>query len=123
MIIKKVAYTVYPVENMARAKEFYEKILNLKPGSSDPQGTWVEYDLPGGGCFALTTLMEGVKPSSKAGGTIAFEVENLTEIVEELKSKGIKFEMDVLETPVCHMAEALDSEGNGFLLHQLKQPK
>ena len=122
-MIKKVAFTAYAVLDMTRAREFYEKKLSLKPGLIDPEQKWVEYDLPGGGCLALTTMMTGVEPSSKAGGTIAFEVDNLEQFVVELKSKGVVFEMEIIETPVCHMAEALDSEGNGILLHQLKPKK
>ena len=119
-MIKKVAFTTYPVKDMARARDFYENILSLKPNSPSPQESWVEYDLPGGGCFSITTMMTGVEPSSDAGGSIAFEVENLEGFVKDLKSKGVTFKMDIMETPVCHMAVALDSEGNGFVLHQVK---
>jgi predicted enzyme related to lactoylglutathione lyase len=59
-------------------------------------------------------------PSDKAGGTIAFEVEDLDRLMSDLKSKDVKFTSDVIESPVCRMAVCLDSEGNSLLLHQLK---
>lgn len=120
-MIKKVAFTMYPVVNMERARQFYEQILKLPLGSISAEGAWVEYDLPGGGCFAITSLAEGVKPSISAGGSIAFEVENLDNMVTELKSNGVTFKLDTFVTPVCKMAVIIDSEGNSLTLHQLKR--
>lgn len=119
MMIKKVAFTMYPVENMERARHFYEQILNLQPGSIAAEGAWVEYDLPGGGCFAITTLAQDVKPSNIAGGSVAFEVGNLDNLVAKLKEKEVKFKLDIFSTPVCRIAVILDSEGNAVTLHQL----
>jgi len=75
--------------------------------------------MPGGGCFAITTLAEGVKPSANAGGSIAFEVEDLDKLVEKLKAEGVKFKLDPFASPVCKMAVMIDSEGNALTLHQL----
>ncbi len=58
-MLKKVAFTMYPVQDMKRARSFYEETLGLAVG-----GSWVEYDLPSGGCFAITALAEGVQPST-----------------------------------------------------------
>lgn len=76
-MFKKVAFTMHPVESIERARNFYEKTIQLSLSKISADGAWVEYDMPGGGCFAITTLAEGVKPSSTAGGLIAFEVEDL----------------------------------------------
>ena len=76
-MLKKIAFTMYPVENLNRAMDFYKNNLGLTPSKVSANGKWVEFDLPQGGCFALTTLAEGVKPSAISGGSIAFEVENL----------------------------------------------
>jgi predicted enzyme related to lactoylglutathione lyase len=122
-MLKKVAFTMYPVQDIKRARSFYEEQLGLTVGRISAGGSWVEYDLPGGGCFAITTLAEGVKPSSNAGGSIAFEVDNLDDIVSKLKSDGIKFKLDIFSSPVCRMAVILDSEGNAVALHQLNKSK
>jgi len=119
-MLKKVAFTMYPVADLGRAKSFYEKNLGLKPSKLSVEGAWVEYDLPGGGCFAITTLAEGVSPSAIAGGSIAFEVDDLDHLVSQLKSNQVNFKLDVFPTPVCKMAVILDSEGNSVILHQLK---
>ena len=77
------------------------------------------YDLPGGGCLAITNLT-GEQPSAAAGGTIAFEVEDLDALIADLKSQNVAFKSDIIESPVCRMSICVDSEGNSILLHQLK---
>ena len=120
-MFKKVAFTMYPIRDVPRARKFYEETLGLKRGSMGNQGEhyWIEYDLPGGGCLGLTNFIPD-EPSDKAGGTIAFEVEDLDKLMSDLKSKGVTFKSDVIQSPVCRMAVCLDSEGNSILLHQLK---
>lgn len=122
--VNRVAFTMYPVTNVPRAREFYEKTLGLSVGMAGGRGDmyWIEYDLPGGGCMALTNTT-GDRPSASAGGTIALEVQDLTRIVERLKEKGVEFKSDVIKGPRCRMAVCLDSEGNSILLHQLDRAK
>jgi len=118
--IERVAFTMYPVIDVARARAFYEGTLGLTVGMAGGKGDmhWVEYDLPGGGCLALTNTT-GAKPSDAAGGTIALEVQDLAGLMRDLKSKGVTFKSDVIRGPRCQMAVCLDSEGNSLLLHQL----
>ena len=120
-MFKKVAFTMYPVTDVPRARAFYEETLGLTAGSvgSHGEGWWIEYDLPGGGCLALTNFT-GDKPSDTSGGTVAFEVEDLDRLIADLKAKGVRFKSEVIHSPVCRMAVCLDSEGNAILLHQLK---
>ncbi len=120
-MFKKVAFTMYPITDVARARKFYEETLGLKRGSMGNQGEsyWIEYDLPEGGCLALTNFVPD-KPSDAAGGTVAFEVEDLDRLMTDLKAKGVTFKSDIIHSPVCRMAVCLDSEGNSILLHQLK---
>ena len=120
-MLKKVAFTMYPITDVPRARDFYEKKLGLAIGSHGNHGDkwWIEYDLPGGGCLGLTNFT-GEEPSASAGGTIAFEVEDLDALIADLKSKDVRFKGDIIDSPVCRMAVCLDSEGNSILLHQLK---
>lgn len=118
-MFRKVAFTLYPVIDLARARAFYEQTLGL-PASRATEGVeWIEFDLPGGGCLALTTV-SGDRPASDAGGTIAFEVEDLDALCAGLEARGVTFKTDLIHSPVCRMRVILDSEGNAVLLHQLK---
>jgi predicted enzyme related to lactoylglutathione lyase len=120
-MFRKVAFTMYPVTDVPRARKFYEEAFGLEPGSSGNQGDnwWIEYDLPEGGCFAITNFIEDA-PSAAAGGTIAFEVEDLDALIADLKSKSVTFKGEMIHSPVCRMAVCLDPDGNSILLHQLK---
>lgn len=118
-MFRKVAFTMYPVKNVARARVFYGETLGLGPSRSPEGSPWVEFDLPGGGCLAITDVT-GQEPSAGSGGTIAFEVEDLPALVADLKAKGVTFPSDNIESPVCHMAVCLDPEGNSIILHKLK---
>ena len=99
----------------------HRRAASLKIGSHGNQGDkwWIEYDLPGGGCLALTNFTSE-QPSANSGGTVAFEVEDLDALIADLKSRKVEFKSDILDSPVCRMAVCLDSEGNSILLHQLK---
>ena len=99
-MLKKVAFTMYPVADVPRARKFYEESLGLTPGLVGNQGDnyWVEYDLPGGGCFALTNFTTET-PSDAAGGTIAFEVDDLDKLIADLKAGGTTFKSDLIHGP------------------------
>ena len=86
-MLQKVAFTMYPVQDPARARAFYEGTLGLTRGKYAPNGIWTEYDLPGGGCLALFAT-EDIKPSADSGGSVAFEVDDLDATV--LGSSGVR---------------------------------
>ena len=109
-MFKKVAFTMFPVEDAARARAFYEDTLGLRRGSAASNGVWTEYDLPGGGCLALY-MTKDIKPSAVAGGSIAFEVADLDALNERLKAAGVNYRADMIHSPVCRMSVITDSEG------------
>ena len=119
-MLKKVAFTLYPVKDAQRARAFYQDVLGLKLGSHSANGVWTEFDLPGGGCLALFAGGE-MEPSSSAGGSVAFEVEDLDALIARLKGAGVAFKAEMIHSPVCRMSVVLDSEGNAILLHELKK--
>src|SRR5690242_8040369 len=112
MKITEIAFSCYPVRDLKRAKKFYEGTLGLKQSRifGDENQGWVEYDI-GSGTLAITNFDGDWKPSADGGGT-ALEVENFDTAMTELKSAGIRFRTEPMETPVCHMAIIFDPDGN-----------
>lgn len=110
MAVKHIAFTAYPVKDMARARKFYEQALGLKLGK-DFQGQWVEYYL-GNGCFALSTMFQG------KGSGIAFEVDDVDAAYKKLLAAGAKNHMEPFATPVCRNAIVEDPDGNIVSLHK-----
>jgi predicted enzyme related to lactoylglutathione lyase len=122
-VLKKVAFTMFAVEDSTRARAFYEDTLGLQRGSADKAGHWTEYDLPGGGCLALFNHPDKSQKGTpgSAGAAIALEVDDLAATMAELEAKGVDFSSGVIEGPGCHMANIKDSEGNSIILHQLHE--
>ena len=118
-MITSVAFTVYPVSDMARARRFYEMVLGL-PAGSNFGDVWVEYDV-GDSTFAVTTADMGHPPGAK-GAVVAFEVADLDAFVKTLKEKSVTFVVDVFETPVCRMAVIEDPDGNHITIHKRHEP-
>jgi predicted enzyme related to lactoylglutathione lyase len=117
-MIAEIAFTGTPVTDIKRAREFYEGALGLKPTMESAGGVWVEYDLKGG-TFAIGCYGDVWKPS-RDGTSIAFEVDDLDAEVSRLKAKGVKFAMEVMDTPVCRFGIVLDPDGNQILIHKRK---
>jgi predicted enzyme related to lactoylglutathione lyase len=120
-MLKKVAFTMFPVKDTARARSFYETTLGLRVGSHSDSGVWTEYDLPEGGCLALFNHPDPKAAAAPGGASVAFEVDDLDALVARLKSEGVKFAADDVQSPVCRMAIMQDTEGNTIILHKLKR--
>ena len=117
-MITEIAFTATPVTDIRRAREFYENVLGLKPTMESAGGMWVEYDV-GSNTFAIGCYGDVWKPS-KDGTCIAFEVDDLDAEISRLKSKGVKFAMEAMDTPVCCFAILLDPDGNQVMVHERK---
>ncbi len=116
-MIKEVAFVAIAVTDAEESRKFYQDILGLKPATTAMEGAWIEYELGG------TTLGVGSHPNwkpSRDGTTVAFEVDDIDATLADLKGKGVEFDMDKLETPVCWMAQFRDPSGNKLLIHQRK---
>jgi predicted enzyme related to lactoylglutathione lyase len=114
-MIKEIAFFVYPVSDMARARRFYEQDLGFKL-DGNWEDKWVEYDVKGV-AFAISTVLEGHQPGSR-GAAVAFEVDNLEAVITQLRSTGAPILADIFSTPVCRMAAVADPDGNGLIIHQ-----
>jgi len=117
-MIKEVAFVAIAVSDKERARKFYQETLELKPGMTAMEGAWVEYEL------GAVTLGVGCHPAwqpSRDGTSVAFEVDDIDVAIAKLKERGVTFEMDKTETPVCWMAQFRDPDGNKLLVHKRKQ--
>lgn len=119
--VTEIAFTGYPVTDLARARKFYEGLLNLKPGSVWGEGekAWVEYDI-GAGTLAITNTADQWKPCAD-GPSAALEVADFDGAIAELKAAGVKFSLDPMDTPVCNLAIICDPDGNTLAIHRRKK--
>lgn len=121
MKVLEIAFSCYPVTDMARARKFYEGVLGLKPTMQvgEPGGMqWVEYDI-GNGTLSLGAGAPDWKPTA-TGCSVGLEVDDFDAAIAHLKASDAKFKMEPFPTPVCHMAFVYDPEGNVICIHKRK---
>ena len=114
--IREIAFSCYPVADLARARAFYEGLLGLKVAKTFGEGDtlWIEYDIAGA-TFAITNM--GGKPSGD-GPSVALEVEDFEDSVRQLKEAGVEITMGPYESKVCWMIMVLDPAGNSLCIHR-----
>ena len=115
--------TMLPAIDMARARDFYENRLGLKPGGLKPDGKFV-YAV-GGSVLALFPKPEGTQADHTA---VSFQVPDIAKTIAALKDRGVVFEdydFPTLKTVdhVCVLgaekaAWFKDTEGNFLCLHE-----
>ena len=113
--VVEIAFTCYPVTDMARARKFYEEILHLKPTMVVGEAggmQWTEYDI-GAGTLSLGAGAPDWHPRSD-GCSVGLEMEDFDSAIAELKSKGVKFKMEPFPTPVCHRDVEYDELVKGY---------
>lgn len=117
--ITAIAFTGYPVTDLARARAFYETLLGLKPATTFGHGDkqWIEYDI-GGGTLAISNMAAEMWKPSPDGPGIAFEVANFDAAVATLTTAGVKFVLEATKSPTCSMAIISDPDGNSVVIHQ-----
>jgi predicted enzyme related to lactoylglutathione lyase len=118
MITNEVAFVAIAVSDKERARKFYQETLELKPSTTAMEGAWVEYDL------ATVTIGVGCHPAwqpSRDGTTVAFEVDDIDGAINKLKERGVTFDIEKTETPVCWMAQFRDPDGNKLVVHKRKE--
>lgn len=118
-MFEKIAFTMFDVEDPVRARAFYEDLFGFSRGLSSPDGTWTEYDLPGGGCLALFRHPNPQAARPPGGASVAFEVADLDALNERLQAAGVVYQGGVIHGPNCRMSNIKDSEGNNIILHEL----
>lgn len=120
MKVTDIAFTGYPVTQMGRARDFYERILGLSPTVYELENgaVWVEYELPSG-TLAITDIDPNWQPRDN-GPAIALEVEDFDSMMSHLKENGVTICIEKIDTPVCKIGSIQDSEGNAITIHSKK---
>src|SRR6185295_18918643 len=90
--VTEIAFTCYPVTDMARAREFYEGVLGLKPTMVVGEAggmQWTEYDI-GAGTLSIGAGAPDWHPRPD-GCSVGLEMEDFDAAIVHLKAAGVKF--------------------------------
>lgn len=116
--VTEIAFTGYPVTDIARARAFYEGVLQLKPSSTfEHEGrSWIEYDV-GPATLAISNMSPEWK-ASKDGPSAALEVEDFDAAIAHLRAAGVRFLIEPTPSPVCRLSVIADPDGNAIAMHK-----
>ena len=115
-VIKGIDVTTYLVKEPKRAIAFWRDIMGLPIQYESDQGA--EFELADGSTFGLWRMDDG---SWHPGHGVMFHVDDAKAAADLFRSRGAQIEEQIEESGPCYMAFGEDTEGNRFILHQLKR--
>jgi len=115
MAVSAIAFTMYPVTDLERAKTFYRDALGLQPGGVATEH-WFEFVIADG-TFGIGNF-EQVGPPGSAQ-SLALETSDLSALRTSLAARGVTVDKPH-ELPSCSIAVVRDPDGNSIWLHQAK---
>jgi catechol 2,3-dioxygenase-like lactoylglutathione lyase family enzyme len=104
-----------------RAVEFYGNVLGLPQSKRWGNMPGVEFET---GSLTLAVMQSdafGVEFQAN-NHPIALHVDDVEAARSELKSRGVKFNGDILDSGVCHQAFFEDADGNVLAIHHRYAP-
>jgi predicted enzyme related to lactoylglutathione lyase len=107
------------VEDLKKAKQFYEETLGLKV-QFEVEGHLVQVEAPGL-TIGLVHPREGQesKPGKSGSVHIGLEVQEIMSAIELLKSRGVDFQ-PMMDEDATRIAYFSDPEGNSLYLIEFK---
>jgi catechol 2,3-dioxygenase-like lactoylglutathione lyase family enzyme len=121
--VERTDFISVPVTDMQRSTAFYAETLGL-PWLNEGSEQWPEFQL---GENVSLYLMDprniGGEFSGPHTAHVALRVPDVAATRTELESRGVRFEGDVFDTGVCHMAFFKDPDGNQLMLHRRYAPR
>ena len=122
--VERVDFIGVPVQDLARADEFYGQTLGLRRNLNSGK-RWVEYET-GNVTLALISP-EALGPEyfenfSPNWMPIALRVPDVEEARRRLEAAGVEFETEIIDSGVCHIAGFHDPDGNALQLHRRYAP-
>jgi predicted enzyme related to lactoylglutathione lyase len=117
--IKEIAFVYHPVADIARARDFYGKLLGLKTGLEiefAPGVWWIEYDVAG---VALAVSNSQSAPAGGGAG-LAFEVASLDDALAAVRAANITLATEPQDFTPCRMFGITSPDGHSIMIHERK---
>ena len=108
---QRVDFIAVPVSDLARADDFYGRVLDEGRNPNSSGERWVEYETGN-----LTIAL------SQYGGGVGIGVADVDDARGTAESAGVEFSQDTFDSGVCNGAPFKDPDGNAFLLHHRYAP-
>ena len=116
MQVTGVDFTIVPITDFERSKEFYGDVLGLRQSKQWGEMPAQEFET-GNLTIAIMQPDAFGQEFTPNSFPIALRVEDVAKARAELEEKGVEFSANTLDSGVCHMAFFSDPDGNGLMLH------
>jgi predicted enzyme related to lactoylglutathione lyase len=123
-MLEKIFYTTMLVSDQDKALDFYTNVLGLEQRVDNPTPDGVRFLTVGadGQDFQLVlwpgTPGQAQPSQGRVPPSCTIETDDIRKEYEALKSRGVKFETDVLEFPWGYVAQFDDPDGNRLQLRE-----
>jgi len=123
-MLEKVFYTSVLVSDQDKALDFYTNVLGLEHRVENPTPDGPRFLTVGvkGDDFQLVlwpgTPGQAQPVQGRIPASITIETEDCRKTFEALKSRGVRFETDVLEYPWGYVALFVDPDGNRLQIRE-----
>jgi len=123
-MLEKVFYASVLVSDQDRALDFYTNVLGMELRAENPTPDGPRFLTVGveGQDFMLVlwpgTPGRAQPVQGRVPASVTIEVDDIRHAFEELKSRGVEFETDVLEFPWGHVALFEDPDGNRLQIRE-----
>jgi predicted enzyme related to lactoylglutathione lyase len=120
--VRAVDFVGMPTRDLDTAVKFYGETLGLPRSVYIPERHFSEFET---GNLTLSVynaeqmgLGHSVNPNP-----VALQVDDVAEVRSALEQRGVRFQGEILDTGVCHMAFFADPDGNALMLHRRYAPR
>ncbi len=121
-IIEGVDFVAISTKDLPNAVDFYENTLGLPRSVYLEERNYAEFETGNLTLSVIDAEKMGLRHSVR-GQHIALHVADVARARALLEARGVRFEGDVLDTGVCHMALFRDPDGNPLMLHHRYAPR
>lgn len=116
MNVTGVDFTIMPITDFERSKQFYGETLGLE--KSKQWGEMPAQEFETGSLTIAIAVPEAIgQEFSPQRFPLALHVDDVEASREELEAKGVDFFGETMDSGVCHMAFFSDPDGNALMLH------
>jgi predicted enzyme related to lactoylglutathione lyase len=121
-LISGVDFVALHTHDIDGSVAFYRDTLGLPMSVHVPERNYAEFEAGNLTLSVLDAEKMGLEHHPSRQG-IALHVADVEAARKQLQERGVSFDVDTLDTGVCHMAFFSDPEGNAFLLHHRYAPR
>ena len=120
-LVSGVDFVAMFVTDFDRAMSFYAETLELPRAVHRPDRGFAEFET---GNLTLSVIDPAKMGLEFRRGTnsIALHVDDVAAARADLEAKGVKFNGEIVDTGVCHMAFFNDPDGNSLMFHHRYKP-